>query len=510
MEEIQQKDDNKQQSHQQQQRIQLILQRKIESITADLQPYVKKMVLSVAEKNEENAGIICDYIMAQNTEINPSPNYRKAQIHTLCYLSRRHYNTLSFKEMVRDDIVNYLDSLRKPVEKDPMHKWIGTYNQVQVRLLKFFKWLYYPEISPKSRHTPEPMKNITQLHRKEKSIYKASDLWTEEDDALFLKYCPKKRDKAYHMLSRDSSCRPAELLALKIRDVHFKQTPDRSKQYAEVVVNGKTGSRHIPLFYSVPYLKDWLSDHPQATNPNAPLIPSYDTRHRNFGRHMDRATMYRLYMQYRDEFFPMLLDNPAVPPEDKAKIRELLRKPWNPYIRRHSALTQKAKILREPILRSHAGWAPNSNMYLRYEHWFGNESSAALLEAYGVLTPEDADPYIDVLKPKACPNCSENNIPNSKFCKKCRMVLTYDAFQDTLDEQQKKDDKLASIEKQVNALTEFYNKISELKQKTPEQELEHANTLLDYKKIEDHMVKTGIIQEKDRAENTSIKGNQQG
>ena len=36
---------------------------------------------------------------------------------------------------------------------------------------------------------------------------------------------------------------------------------------------------------------------------------------------------------------PKLLESPNVLPEDKQKIRELLKKPWNPYIRRHSALT---------------------------------------------------------------------------------------------------------------------------------------------------------------------------
>ena len=42
--------------------------------------------------------------------------------------------------------------------------------------------------------------------------------------------------------------------------------------------------------------------------------------------------------------------------EDKIAITELLKKPWNPYIRRHSALTDKSKFLKESILKSHAGW----------------------------------------------------------------------------------------------------------------------------------------------------------
>ena len=64
------------------------------------------------------------------------------------------------------------------------------------------------------------------------------------------------------LISRDSSCRPHEILKLKIRDIAFKTTGNY--QYAEVLVNGKTGSRPIPLIDSIPYLKDYLDhEHPQ-------------------------------------------------------------------------------------------------------------------------------------------------------------------------------------------------------------------------------------------------------
>ena len=59
---------------------------------------------------------------------------------------------------------------------------------------------------------------------------------------------------------------------------------------------------------------------------------------------------------YKKVFFPKLLEDPKVSPEDKVKIRELLKKPWNPYIRRHSALTEKSQILKENVLRQYAGW----------------------------------------------------------------------------------------------------------------------------------------------------------
>ena len=149
-------------------------------------------------------------------------------------------------------------------------------------------------------------------------------------------------------------------------------------------------------------------------------------------------------------FFPKLLQDPNIPDEDKQKINELLKKPFNPYIRRHSALTDKSKILKEHVLRQHAGWSVRSNMPQKYIHYFGNESSESLLEAYGI-EPKD-DKLSDALRPKQCPNCAEPNKPDSKFCAKCRMVLTYDAYSETLESDKQKEDRLTVIEKQLQSL----------------------------------------------------------
>src|SRR5207245_2499342 len=157
-----------------------------------------------------------------------------------------------------------------------------------------------------------------------------------------------------------------------------------------------------------------------------------------------------LYRYYKSKYFPKLLKDPNVPTDEKQKIIKLLDKPWNPYIRRHSALTEKSTILKEHVLRQHAGWSPRSQMHLKYLHYFGNESSESLLEAYGIV---DKDQKVsDSLRPKQCPNCNEPNKPDTKFCAKCRMVLTYDSYTETLDTQKHKEDKLTSMEKQFNTM----------------------------------------------------------
>jgi integrase/recombinase XerD len=76
------------------------------------------------------------------------------------------------------------------------------------------------------------------------------------------------------------------------------------RQYAEVLINGKTGSRHIPLISSIPYLKDYLDDHPSRGNPNSILIRST----RTFGKLSPRS-LSAIYMKYKTEYFPKLLKN---------------------------------------------------------------------------------------------------------------------------------------------------------------------------------------------------------
>lgn len=432
-----------------------LLERKILLTIEGFTRKFPKLILKDRNRlSKENAMIVCEYVIAMKREINPRYNYVRYTIQFLSELSRLVGINKKFIDMTRDDLLTYLDKSRKPEDEDPLHKWIGSYNIRCIILFRFFKWLYYPNITnPKRRselssqeNRPECIMGIPQFRRKEISCYKPSDLWTQEDDLLFLKWVTNKRDRCYHTMARDLSARPHEILNLKIKDVVFKSAGNR--QYAEVLVNGKTGSRHIPLIQSIPYIKEWLSNHPSRNNPNSPLFIGM-SRH-SMGKELTPNGIYMIYKKYKEEFFPKLLKDPTVPNEDKEKIKNLLAKPFNPYIRRHSALTEKSTKLKLHILNQHAGWTTNSNMAQKYIHYFMNKSSESLLEAYGIITKDNIP--INTLNPKVCPNCDEGNTQDAKFCAHCRMVLTYDAYNETLDEQKKKDDKLSVIEGQFSTM----------------------------------------------------------
>lgn len=60
---------------------------------------------------------------------------------------------------------------------------------------------------------------------------------------------------------------------------------------------------------------------------------------------------------------------------------------------------------------------------------------------------------MNALLTKQCPNCLEPNQPNSKFCTKCKMVLKYDAYIETIEEKEQTNEALAILADQITKLT---------------------------------------------------------
>jgi integrase len=401
---------------------------RVDSITANLRPYVNKAARAMAEANPENGTILCDYIFAELTERNIADSTREWRIKVLTWLSKHFQHEKSFKTLSKQDILQYLNTLRKPVSLDPDQRWISTYNNRVLVFNKFFRWLHNPdEPDFRKRTTPPCISGVKQLPKKNKTRYKPSDMWTAAEHDVFLRYCPQKRDKCYHAMARDTSARPHELLKLRIGDLHFKKEPSTGKQYAEVLVSGKTKTRTLPLIDSLPYIKEWLLVHPLSGNPDMPLFISLSDR--NKGRQLSSIAILEQYnYRYKKEFFPKLLLEKSVNMKDREVIRGMLTKPWNPYVQRHSALTEKAQFVTEATLRDHAGWSMNSDMPQVYVHFLASSSSRSLLEARGIISKDKHES--NILQPKYCPNCQEPNAPHNSFCLKCKMVLTYEEYTD--------------------------------------------------------------------------------
>ena len=62
-----------------------------------------------------------------------------------------------------------------------------------------------------------------------------------------------------------------------------------------------------------------------------------------------------------------------------------------------------------------------------------------------------------LLRPKLCPNCSETNKPESKFCTKCKFVLSFDAYNKTLQDAEYVREQVKGFIEQVKGLRESHD-----------------------------------------------------
>jgi hypothetical protein len=97
------------------------VEEKIDSLMSDALPYYSSIFKNLCFANRQNANIICEFIMA---EIN------NQNIKTITKLTQLKYcvglASISITRILvtRDDINDYLNSLRKTESIDPTDKWI--------------------------------------------------------------------------------------------------------------------------------------------------------------------------------------------------------------------------------------------------------------------------------------------------------------------------------------------------------------------------------------------------
>ena len=87
----------------------------------------------------------------------------------------------------------------------------------------------------------------------------------EEDVLPMIEATRYSRDAALIAAAWDSGARSGEIRGLSVGDV-----TDHRHGF-QLTFQGKTGQRTVTLIPSVPYLQQWLSDHPARDDPNAPM-----------------------------------------------------------------------------------------------------------------------------------------------------------------------------------------------------------------------------------------------
>ena len=120
------------------------IEKEIHLICKHQKQFIIKSLKKLLENSIENTKIICDYIIAEQNEINIKESTKEGKIKVLAdFIVFNNYKSL--KKITKVDILSYLNKYRKEEQSDPEHRWIGTWNNRHLILNKFFRWLNDPD-----------------------------------------------------------------------------------------------------------------------------------------------------------------------------------------------------------------------------------------------------------------------------------------------------------------------------------------------------------------------------
>jgi len=361
-----------------------------------------------------------------------------------------------FKKVTREDVLLFLNGLKKAKAKDPRQKWRGTYKLYSFCIVQFFKWLYYPDDPPKRRKTPDVVVELPKppKHKPTERTYETTDMWSQKEHEIFLKYCPDLRISCYHAIACFTGARPHEILGLRIGDL--KWLPNGEGVVFKVT--GKTGSRPLKIMlpYYMDFVKRWIERHPRGKVPSSYLIYSKKT-----DGMLSPRSLWTIYTRELKPYFTELVEK-AIGQEDRIRLAQLLSKTWTPYVTE----CIKKKRLVGKLLNKWFGWTPNSKMASVYENLSEDDAAEALAEYYGLGPKVEQQETIPQLR--QCPNvtCKHMNNPDAPFCAnpKCRVPLTVAGYMENRYQEEEQKAELQILKDQMSALVKQVSMLSEINQ----------------------------------------------
>lgn len=333
-------------------------------------------------------------------------------------------SNLTFHE-IKDSIsiINFLNSKLKDANHDPERKSVITWNDYLGRIKYFFRWLNNNKgkaLVYQSEWATPNFAKIKEKKTKRLGPYTEAELWEREEILSVIKYEPYKRNKAALTLFWDLDARNHEVTMLKIKHIRLRE------QYGEGEIpnEAKTGSGPALLTSSFPYVRDWLNEHPFRNESEARLICNIHT-----GAPVKSDAMWRVMKQLRKRIIQLVRSGTITDEQEKHKLEFLIKtKKWNPYCKRHSAISSDSDFLPEYALKKKVRWSMNSKQGARYiKRRMGNDLKRQILIHNGVLTGENIQnkPSVSI-----CPRCSLVNALDNKYCSTCSYPLIPSAFEE--------------------------------------------------------------------------------
>ena len=320
------------------------------------------------ESNKDKLLEFTDHCLANGVGKNKVSRYLYDLYNISSWLNKK------FEKTTKQDV----EKLMVKLQETKYSEW--TKKGYKIIIKKFYKWLR------NSKEYPEEVEWI-KSSMKENHKKLPEEILNEEEIKRLIEHASCVRDKALLSVLYDSGCRIGELLNLRIKDIE-------SVEYGmRIYLTGKTGMRKVLLIFSVPYLSEWLNNHP---NKN----PSSNVWIKNNGKRLGYGRIRNLL-------------------KDIAK-RAKINKKVNPHNFRHSRATYYASRLREREMMEYFGWRKSDTVGI-YVHLNGETVDNAILRSQGIIKEDEKEGIL--LKSKKCLRCNKINKPTDKFCSMCSMPL---------------------------------------------------------------------------------------
>ncbi|WP_348613594.1 tyrosine-type recombinase/integrase [Halobaculum rarum] len=230
---------------------------------------------------------------------------------------------------------------------------------------------------------------------------KPSDMLDWHDDILpMIEATEHARDAAAIALQFDAGLRGFEF-----KDLTYGDVTDH-EHGLQVTADGKQGRRTVLLIPSVPYVRDWLDEHPTPSDRDAPLWSKLTE---------GEKISYRMLTK--------VFKKPAARAEvDKPVTLTNFRK--------SSASYHASKGLSQAHLESRYGWVRGSTTASRYITIFGEDADNELAKLHGLEVNEGETQHIG---PVDCPRCGYQEKREAHFCSRCGQAMRVEAAGKTED-----------------------------------------------------------------------------
>ena len=347
--------------------------------------YIKKLA-NDGKLSKKNAFYILDHDQQIKAD-NLSFNRRRKYLYSMGKIARMVGK--DFDKVTKKDVRDLTGEIREKYKGETPRDYLVMFRRMMrhVYILKgeSLKHDEFPDVV----EDVKPGSNKKGSKRKlPKDLLTIDKVTTLADNTLNL------RDRAIIMTLYESGARIGELLLLKVGDVSFE------KEFARISIpfEGKTGSRSVLVHACAPSISQWLQDHPNRTNRNAPLFCGIWSKKK--GDQLNYPTVRKML---RETFKRADIDKPS-----------------NPHQFRHSRATELAKFMTEAQLCNYMGWKIGSKEAATYVHLSGRDTDKAVKKMYGYKVEEEEENH---LKPIKCPRCGHVNDASNKFCGKCTLAL---------------------------------------------------------------------------------------